>query len=157
WRQLLPPDAETKSNQLAYPDAEFPAADIEARLILCDIFSRQFEQAERKLFAFRRKHGDASGSLAGRDGRLSEILAQVLTEADEWQTGQIQSFMPTFGGSRERQRSWNEKLDLGPVLWSAGWTVRSLPQFATFPPFDRGPLKSFPVVDQDHVFLSDGD
>ncbi len=157
WRALDPSAAEAGSDRLLYPDPEFAAADVQARLILCDIFSRRFAVADRKLAAFRTRFPDAKGTLAGRDALWIDLLTDALTAARDWTGRGAEQQIATFGGTKERQQTLSAELDLGPLRWSATWPTRLLTQIGPVNAADRGPLKSFPVIDRDHVFLSDGD
>lgn len=156
WRQLVPADHRSDVLRLVYPDAEFAPADVTARLILCDIFARQFGEAERKLSQYREEFPEAQGTLAGKSGLWHKLLQHVLHDAQTWEPVDQQA-MTTFGGAKERQRSWSIRLDLGPLRWSKTWPVPLLPQTIPHHPQDRGPLAAFPVVDGPLVFLSDGE
>lgn len=155
WGQLDPEADETDG--LHYPDSEFSPADIRARRILSAIFSRQFTAAERKLTSFREQFAEVRGAIAGRDGKLVDILAQTLAEARTWKTPDAAAETATFGGAVERQRQWTMELDVGPLRWSSAWPVRNLPQAGGRLALDQGPLRLFPVLDGQRVFVSDGD
>lgn len=157
WRQLDHTGADPASGGLVHPDPEYAAADVQARLILCETFARRFAEAEQKLAAYRERFPEAQGTLAGRKGRWSDLLQQAIAEAKTWKSREAEQGVATFGGANARQRTWAAELDLGPMRWTKSWPVRLLPQRTVVPPHDRGPLKSFPVVDAQHVFISDGD
>jgi outer membrane protein assembly factor BamB len=157
WSQLDHTGADSGSDGLAHPDPEYAAAEVQARLILCEVFSQRFAEAEQKLIVYRERFPEAQGTLAGRQGKWSDLLQQALVQAKTWKSRDADHWVGTFGGANERQRNWAAELDLGPLRWMKSWPVRLLPQTFGMHPHDRGPLKSFPVVDHQHVFVSDGD
>lgn len=157
WRQLDHTAADPGSDGLTHPDPEYAAADVQARLILCDAFSQRFAEAEQKLAVYRERFPEAQGTLAGRKGRWSDLLPQAIAEAKTWKSRDAEQGVATFGGANARQRNWSAELDLGPMRWTKTWPVRLLPQKTVVSPHDRGPLKSFPVIDDQYVFISDGD
>jgi len=157
WGQLTSADSLFPGSEPRYPDPEFTPAEIDARLILCEIFAQRFAGAERLIAAYRTRYGDAEGTLAGRTGPLADMLAETLTAARGWTFPDLSSTVATFGGSSARQRPQPTEWDLGPARWSASWPIRSLPSFPPTPVNDRGALQSFPVVDQQRVFVSEGD
>jgi outer membrane protein assembly factor BamB len=154
WSQLLPG---SEKEGLKYPDPDFAAADVDARRLLCMLFSGQFGQAERNIRRFRDKYPSARGKLAGREGLLADLLDQILSEARTWRSLPSVPELETFGGSPERHQRWKKSLDIGPLRWSAAWPVHALPSLGIVHPADRGPLKSFPVIDGQRVFVSDGE
>ncbi|MFO0917971.1 MAG: PQQ-binding-like beta-propeller repeat protein [Planctomycetaceae bacterium] len=157
WRQLMPREDRSNSEGLSYPDPEFPAAEVKARLILCDLWERNPRAAARKLREFRAHYPQETGKLAGGEGRLVDILDEITTQSVTWDARQLKPGANTFGGSFSRQHHWPESLDVGPLQWSARWPVRNLPTLSKNPLADAGPLRSMPVVDGDRVFLCDGD
>ncbi len=158
WRQLMKPEPGAADvDQLAYPDPEFPVAEVEARLFLCDLFDQRPQDAEQKLLQFQERRETAVGTLAGRSGRLVEILDGVVAASRSWPVEETFRDVNTFGGSSMRQRHWPNTLDVGPLHWSAQWPVRNLPQPGRISLWDRGPLKSMPIIDGCRVFLCDGD
>lgn len=157
WSQLDPSADAAGTDGLHYPDPEFLPADIQARRLLCVIFSGQLAIAERRLTLFREQFGEASGRLAGKEGRLADLLQETLLEARTWKSPESVTEMTTFGGSAERQRAFPVKLDVGPLRWTSAWPVSTLPQAGTRMALDRGPLRLFPVTDGQRVFVSDGD
>ncbi len=157
WSQLDPTVDAAGTDSLHYPDPKFSPADIQARRLLCVIFSRRFPVAERRLAIFREQFGDVSGTIAGKEGRLADLLQETLLEAKSWNMPEAGAEMTTFGGSAERQQAWPLKLDVGPLRWTSTWPVRTLPQAGTRLALDQGPLRLFPVTDGQRVFVSDGD
>src|SRR3954470_875227 len=97
------------------------------------------------------------GAFAVLCGPWVESLGHSLSEARTWKPLEADLSVPTFGGANERQRNWTAKLDLGPLRWTKSWPVRLLPHQIPHHPQDRGPLKSYPVVDRQLVFVSDGE
>jgi|GEM_PF-1016591 len=121
WRQLLPEDP---SGLAKHPDPRTPAAAVHARIILAEIAQRDRDRAKRHLEVFQERYPHAIGWLAGREGRLAEIL-QALVDAPpaiappptangEW---------TTFAGRPERDGAVNGWL---PYYWprTPTWRVR---------------------------------
>jgi outer membrane protein assembly factor BamB len=157
WRQLVGKESLFSPQEPRYPDPEFSAADIDARLILCEIFALRTSIARELISGFRRTYPDTAGMLAGHEGPLADILDRVLAESRDWPAPDRNAAMETFGGSAARERVWPVDWDFGPPRWSAEWPIRTVPTFGAVFPGERGPLQSFPVLDEQLVYISDGD
>jgi len=168
WTQLVPPGRtapdEPPLDVLRYPDTDLDLARIRANLILCDIALGEHVRAASERAAFQTLHGDATGHLAGQEGRLADILSQILNDAlsasgerrNGWDLPPRIDGTKTFGGTSTRAGFVPFESVSAGVLWS-----RELPnsEYATsvgrpaLPP--REPLSYFPVVWEDKVFVAD--
>jgi tetratricopeptide (TPR) repeat protein len=85
---------------LAYPDTDLQLADVRARLVLASLLEGARERAETEYRSFVDRHPEATGRLAGREGRYRETLASLRDAAREWPLpSQAAS---TFAGSPTR-------------------------------------------------------
>ncbi len=82
WELLLPAAGSLRSaagmGLLRHPGSSSDAAQIRAQLILCSLFEKNVARASHELAAFRKLHGNAIGSIAGRDGSLADLLTSLL-------------------------------------------------------------------------------
>ncbi|HUG90227.1 MAG TPA: PQQ-binding-like beta-propeller repeat protein [Planctomycetaceae bacterium] len=164
WTQMLPlpldqPVAPGRPLPvLRYPDAGRSQAEILARLVLVSIVEGDRERATDELAVFRTRHAASEGELAGRHGRLAEILEAVLGEARTWQVPVSVAQYQTFAANPRRNGAVPQSgLDVGHVLWSdtlppERWMTEN-PRPALRP---DPPLRLFPVVSGDMLLASDG-
>lgn len=170
WTLLVPlgPANANEASLLAvlrYPDTDQDLAGVRARLVVCSIALGELNRAEQELAAFEQMHGDATGWLGGREGRLGEILKELIEDAHGASSGSTRGgwdVLPrntatrTFATSSERGGVLVEGLGARVPLWQ-----RALPrsEYATdsAPPALSafGPLSFYPVVWQDKVFVAD--
>ena len=157
WTLLIPGEAGH------YPDPRRPLAEMQARLILLNLFRGEIEQARRDLKALRTKHADAVGLLAGREGKFVETLDELLKdprrttlpplaeETTQW---------PTFAGWPSRNSFVGRGL---PQTWPgpATWTTE-LSSFAPVRGEDKPAaadhpraLAFHPVIAQGRAFVAD--
>ncbi len=159
WRQLLelqnPPDAGRPQSVLRYPDSSYPQAAVVARIVLCHILEGDRELAQNWLSYLGKKYPEAQGELAGRQGALAEILADVFEESRGWNFPQPEGDVPTFGGNARRNLISPKPPELGGVQWEL-----PLPEHH-FQPASVGVKKSslsyFPAVVNNTVYLADPD
>lgn len=122
WEQLLPADPVAEEGQLP-AILRFPATDIEpvqirARLVLCSLLQGQIARGQRELEAFRMLHPEASGTIAGREGNLGDILeAQAALAARSTHAGD-EAEPRTFAGNAQRNFVQPEAIDVGSMQWS---------------------------------------
>jgi outer membrane protein assembly factor BamB len=101
WRLLAPPEGRKKSaDDLVYPDPRGDLARVRAKLLLASLFRGDPGWADG-LKAFRARHGEAEGILAGRKGRYADLLQAL---ADEEKGPAEGAGWPTFGGAPSRGR-----------------------------------------------------
>ena len=165
WEQMLPLDPAVDVARyptvLRYPDSQLERPQILARLILCSILGRETQRAESELRQFEELHAGAGGWLAGRQGRLAEILRDTLNESKTWNRTSKSGETSTFAMSPQRSSVAPDSLDVGALRWA-----RPLPSKVIMPssgkqPLPPTPLSYHPVV-YDHfsdkiVFVNDAD
>ena len=97
--------AASEQHRLRFPDPQIPEALIQAKLILSLIFRGEGTAAKKQLEAFRRKHPEAQGYLAGRTGRLADIVQSLLDGDSQFSRhASTVSGWLTFGGNPTRGR-----------------------------------------------------
>ena len=78
WSQLVPMPEEFRAAHLPtvlrYPDSNLDAASVVARLVLCSLMEGHRERAIEQQQQFVKLYPQAEGKLAGRQGRLAELL-----------------------------------------------------------------------------------
>lgn len=166
WERLVPlpamPSAET-AVVLHYPrggdgTAGIPLATVRARLVLCSLCEGARLRAELELASFRELHPEAVGQLAGREGRLVDLLEAFVAED---QTMQVRPECPpwsTAGGAVDR----NGFACGVPLTVSAKWSVPypefADSQFAKQSPVELTPHEPqyLPVTSDGKLFVSDG-
>jgi outer membrane protein assembly factor BamB len=164
WTSLIPVagDAAPLPPVLRYPDTNLDIAAIRARLVLCSVALGEWRRAESELVAFRRLHPETRGTIGGREARLADLLAELLSGR---QSAARLSEAPlpaqgtaTFGVTTARSGF----VPTEPASRRARW-FRSLPAsvFVTdqgrpaLPP--AAPLSHYPVVWRDKVFVADAE
>ena len=143
---------------LRYPDSDLDPATVLSRLVLCSLMDgnrvRAFEEQQR----FEQLYPQAVGTLAGKQGRLAELLKQVLEESVAWDAPPHADDAATFGLAPARTQTLPEVIDVGPPRWKQPLTpnlLRHLERSRSNP--DRGPLSTHPVVFRDLVLVNDAD
>lgn len=165
WEQMLPLDPAADPARyptvLRYPDAALDRPQILARLILCSILSRETHRAESELRQFEGQHAGAGGWLAGRQGRLAEILRETLSESKSWNQGSSSGEASTFAMSPQRSSSVPNSLDVGALRWSQPLSSRVTLTPSARQPIPPVPLSYHPVVygtsSDQIVFVNDAD
>jgi outer membrane protein assembly factor BamB len=109
---------------LSYPDSDLNLDEVRARLVLLSILDGSRRRAELELEQLRRTSPDAEGAIAGRQGKLVDLVDGFLAESEGWGESRVTEEWSTFGGSPRRDHRWPGTFDLGgrPI-----WT-RALPQ-----------------------------
>jgi outer membrane protein assembly factor BamB len=102
---------------LAYPDTKLNLADVRARLVLVSIMEGALERARVELDDFRRRHPNAKGRLAGREGPYAEALDRLLATATSSPTPSAARDWPTFAGAFERTAIAAVPKTVGNTLW----------------------------------------
>ena len=163
WEQVFPLSQKVVSSEpllvLRYPDTDLDRAELLARLILCSLAEGSFPRAELERKAFKRLHPDAQGALAGRQGKLAEILDAIAAEARQWKVPAQEAAVGTFALNAQRNRVLPRSIDVGASPWSVALTGTRLltePRRAAFHK-NLEPLSYNPVVFGDVVLLNDAD
>ena len=162
WSQIvaLPEEARAANlpTVLRYPDSDLDPATVLSRLVLCSLMDgnrvRAFEEQQR----FEQLYPQAVGTLAGKQGRLAELLKQVLEESVTWDAPPHADEAATFGLAPERTQTLPAVIDVGAPRWKQPLTpnlLRHLERPRSNP--DRGPLSTHPVVFRDLVLVNDAD
>jgi outer membrane protein assembly factor BamB len=156
WRRLLP-DA---GADLVYPNPRTDPASVRARLILAAAFAGDLERARSALAAFKAKHPDAKGALAGRDGNYAATLQAVLDQSPAVPPPGRSGDWTTFGGGPERTGRVGARL---PKFWPTGRPSWAEPLLSTANRHPAAPLGAparppfgHPVIAGGRVFVSDG-
>ncbi|MFO1093571.1 MAG: PQQ-binding-like beta-propeller repeat protein [Planctomycetaceae bacterium] len=87
WTALLPAPVEIDARQAAvlrHPDADIPAADLCARLVLCSLLQGDRDRAAGELEVFRLRFGETAGDIAGIHGPLAATLSGLLKGSSGW-------------------------------------------------------------------------
>jgi outer membrane protein assembly factor BamB len=102
-----------------YPDSNLDPAAVHARLVLASILEGSRERAAIELSLLRLLHPTAEGMLAGRRGRYTDLLQNVLEESAGWTPKKQPLDWPTFGGNSSRAKVVDQEIafPLRP-LWS---------------------------------------
>jgi len=141
---------------LTHPDPSTKNSDVLARLVLCSIFEGDAARANSELAVCRAQFPDATGTLAGRSGKLVDILVDVSRETAGWKYVETFTDSKTAPGGRLSRSGlpaltprmqkliWRKSIPgnrfLGPAARTALENAAPLPSF-------------FPLVDQGTVFV----
>lgn len=162
WRMLLPV-IEHDERILRYPDPETSAAEVQARLLLVQLFRGERVEVQAALKEYRAKHADASGTLAGKTGKYVDTLMHLLNTPNETTLAKPpeQAGWPTFAGSPSRLGNTRMRL---PYFWPDVPAWKSPLPFLRGGRFDSPPpdgthprsLAFHPVVADGRAYLADG-
>lgn len=162
WRMLLPA-VEHDERILRYPSPETSTAEIQARLLMLQLFRGERAEVQAGLKEFRAKHADASGTLAGKTGKYLDTLTHLLNNPNETTLAKPpeQAGWPTFAGSPSRLGNTRMRL---PYFWPDTPTWKSPLPFLRGGRFDSPPpdgthprsLAFHPVVADGRAYLPDG-
>jgi len=159
WTQLVPLGDEARAENLPtvlrYPDSDHHRAEVLARLVLCTLLEGERDRAMAELVRFKELAPGATGTLAGREGVLSDLLQAILVESVAWDPSTDVGDIVTFGLTPARDGTLPASLELGASKWSHGLPSSQL----SFPerggvPLDRGPLSYHPVTFGDIVLVN---
>ncbi|MCS6849986.1 MAG: hypothetical protein NZ700_02315, partial [Gemmataceae bacterium] len=170
WFRMLAGSAEDEgkeggrpAGELIYPGPEVPLARVRAKALLARLYRGQRRNLADQLRAFRQRHGDAVGRLAGREGRLADLLEAWAAEAAPPLRHDQASGWPTFAGHPSRCLRPAVappflRYDTSPLRVR----LPDLPLVANDPEPGRGStrmtpvLAYYPVIADNRVFLTDG-
>ena len=107
---------------LAYPDTRLNLADVRARLVLASILEGSLARARIELADLNLRNSAARGKIGGREGPYADLLAGMLTAAEQRSAPAAPTDWPTLGGNFDRTASaaadpglhtaWPRPLDL---------------------------------------------
>lgn len=152
WRRLLPDGGA----DVPYPGSRADLARVRALVALAAIFQNEPGRAQDLVAAFKAKHPDARGPLAGKTGPYIDTLeAQLAARPALPPDATAGAAWPAFGGAPDR----------------AGRCPAGLPHFPARPTFTKAlpdalaragnaPARApygYPVIAGGEVFVSDGD
>lgn len=162
WRRLIPRAASDSpvydTGLFHYPDTDLPVPEILARLILVSFFEGNFSQADFEYDQFRKKFPAANGTLAGKEGNLSALLAEILADRSQVVLSLNQGEIQTFAGHQTRNFKAARQLEIGAIAWTFPVPLVWSQEFTAKPAFGfRVPPGLFPVVHQEHVFFNDAE
>lgn len=160
WRKLIP--LATAPGQLprvvSYPDSTLDPANIRARLVLCSFLTGNAIRGDWELESFAALHPQAEGTLAGRTGNLVQLVRELSATVRGNRLSRDDDEMSTFAGSANRNKNWPHAVDVGAPAWSIVLPFPAfLPESAErqLQFYGNEPPRHFPVVFQNHVFVSD--
>lgn len=105
--------------EFAYPDTDLDLKIVRARLVMVSILEGSFRRAEIELELLQQLFPQARGVLAGREGRLVEILAEILRESRTWKLPSATDDWSTLAGSPQRNSRALRQVDVVPhPVWS---------------------------------------
>ena len=137
---------------LAYPDSNYPLAELRARLLLVSILEGSSQRAKTEYQWYQQVHSLADGSIAGRQGLLVDLLRDLLDRSHHWPTPAYRQGWSTFAGNQARSLAIPQAVDLElRAMWTVQIASDSLPRRVAIEP--QPPY--FPVVVEDHVILHD--
>lgn len=162
WRFLLPPtQAKNTSDELFFPDPQVDKARIQAKCLLLRLFSDDTAGLEEALRCFRKRYGQATGQLAGRQGKYAEILEDLYRHPELHTPPRADAAgWSTFAGDPSRNHVSPQKprkLPYDTPPWSVD--VNFAP--AQRPEQQRTPTASplpalYPAIAGDRVVVADG-
>ena len=145
-----------QTGYLTYPDPSVSREEVLARLVLCSIFEGDRARAFSELVVCRTQFPDASGTIAGRTGKLVDILSDTLMGSDTWPRGEPVSDVSLVpGGSLNRSDLLKPNAKTDRLVWR-----RSLPRNRFTGPMSRAAMEMespppfFPLVSGDSVYIS---
>jgi outer membrane protein assembly factor BamB len=148
WRRLVP----GTNADLTYPHSKVAPALVRARLILAAIFAGELDRGREELNAFQANYPTAQGTIAGKTGLLTSILAEQLKSPPHLSLSSNAGHdWPTFGGASDHSGSVGNRLPLEWVQrpkWEQAFRHASQHLYSS--PFGH------PVVEGGKVFVTNG-
>lgn len=123
WWSLLLPHNPGNHAALSFPNPVTPPATIQARLLLVKLFRGERETVRNELRGFRNAHPEASGLLAGKEGKYADTLDALLADPKQVTLADNSSdakTWQTFGGRADRNTLITGSLPRywpGPPSW----------------------------------------
>jgi outer membrane protein assembly factor BamB len=126
WFRRLIPLSDEMSPSITYPDSQYPAADVLARILLCDIAMARYSFVEKRLAEFKNDFPNARGRLGGEEGEWHALIERRLIEASESPGIEPAPPASTFACNPQRGGRSNDPPDVGAMLWSTPLTRISI-------------------------------
>ena len=139
---------------LRYPDPQTDPAQVQARLVLLAALRGERAAAQARLTAFTQRYPETTGTLAGRRGKLAELLREQLDPPDRLALPPANaSGWTTFAGSPSRNFVASGRL---PVYWPMRpeWSALLDPDGDARTGVSLGQV-FHPIVHQHQVLLAD--
>jgi outer membrane protein assembly factor BamB len=141
-RMILPPEkridgggpGQPDGTLLVYPDTDLPEAEVNARLLLISLLELRRDRAQRELIEFKQRYPNATGALAGREGKLAELLEALVAAGGGWTNRPEDADWPTFAGSNARTRIAPRPIDVGAKRWEAPLAQVTFNELVSFGP-----------------------
>ncbi len=159
WSQLLPLTKAPKNlGFLTYPDPKYATAEVQTRLILCSIAEQDIERATGELRDFADQYPAEEGTIAGRQGTLSELLSDLLQDSKKWSYQTSHLDWSTFAHDHSRNGAVNSQLTIGGPQWMLPLAPLTIQQWERKSSAlgETGPLGRYPVISGDAVFFHNG-
>ena len=122
WEQLIPlrrlPTPGGVAPILRYPDTRRDRAEILARLVMCSVVEDDQDRSSAERAAFRRMHPQAQGRLAGRVGKLAELLDEIAAQARDWSFPPRDTVVSTFAVNPARNGVLPVEIEVGAARWA---------------------------------------
>lgn len=162
WERLIPlrspPTPGTAAPVLRYPDSRLARAETFARLVMCSIVEGDQERSRAERTAFRRLYPQSDGRLAGRAGKLADLLDEIAGEARGWSFPPRDKTVTTFGVNPARNGVLPAEIEVGAMRWAVDLPPDPYAPVSTGPTSNgRDALSLFPVVFGDLLLVNTAD
>lgn len=105
WPKISPWFAAPENpDMLIYPDTDLEVASVRARLVLASILEGNRERAAIELAILRQIAPASTGTIAGRQGKLVDLVQDFLEQSQHWRALDTPDDWPTWAGSPARNR-----------------------------------------------------
>ena len=122
YRQLVP-DKATGGRGLVHPDPSVDLARVAAKKILCRAAIGDDPPTKADIEAFAKAYPKAEGSLAGRTGPLTTIVAEAVGADRLTVPAEPDGRWPTFAGAMTRTKVAPGAVDVGSLQWRVDLTA----------------------------------
>lgn len=103
-------DAPAVPGTLVYPDSDLPVSPLLARLVVAELYDDNVAAAERLTLLLRAMAPEATGTIAGREGKLVALLDNLTIAAKKTVSQNRQTIAPLYG------RLWPQPVALTPPV-----------------------------------------
>ena len=150
---------------LVHPDPTVDLARVAAKKLLCRAALGENPPGPADLKDFASRYPGAAGTLAGRTGPYTEIVAQALQSDHLAPAQEPDNRWPTFAGSFQRTKLVSGPIDVGSMQWRVDLEKVTFPRMPGFNPRGLGGpvsvtserlLAFHPIVLGEQVIVCDG-